>query len=90
MAKDGFVPELEEFSSLFHERKFPSRFGQITSLEQEMMAVKMGKDPGINKAGFKLAHIMNVGKGYFYNREELSLINIVNKYFHRGERTDWI
>lgn len=90
MAMDKFVPEFEEFCSLLYERKFPSRFRQITSLEREMMAVKMGRDPGINKAGFKLSHIMNVGKGYYYEQQKLSLVKkIVNKYFPRGERTDW-
>lgn len=90
MAIDKFVPDFEEFCSLLYERKFPSRFGQITSQEREMMAVKMGRDPGINKAGFKLSHIMNVGKGYYYDQQELSLIKkIVNKYFPRGERTNW-
>lgn len=89
MCMDGYVPELSEFYDLMTTRQFPSRFGQITTQEKELMAIKQGKDPGINLAGFKLAHIIPVGKDYLINGRTLGIQEILNMYFPIGQRSDW-
>ncbi len=90
MAMDGVVPTAEAMLSVYNSRKFPSRFGRDTRNEREMMAIKKGKDPGIQLAGYKIAHIYNVGKDYEEEGKSISLIkNIVDKYYPRGERSDW-
>lgn len=91
LAMDGFVPSVDALLSVYNTRKFPSRFGRDTKEERELMSVLKGKDPGIQSAGYKLAHIYNVGKDYAEGNRNLSLINgIVDKYYPRGERADWV
>lgn len=89
MALDGYVPTVDEMIDAYNSRKFPARFGRDTSNERSMMAMPKGIDPGIQTAGYKLAHILNVGKDYFVQGQSISLSRIVQKYFDGGERTDW-
>lgn len=90
MAIDGFVPTLEELSLVFKERKFPSRFGINTLEERELLAVSQGKDPRINTNGFKIAHIIPVGMNYVYDNKTLGMKEVLQMYFPRGEREDYI
>lgn len=89
MCLDGFVPTVEELVSAFNNRQFPSRFGRNTAEERELLAVKQGKDPKISAAGFKLAHILPVGKGYKQSGCILGSKEILERYFPKGERVDW-
>lgn len=89
MCLDGFVPTVEELVSAFNNRQFPSRFGRNTAEERELLAVKQGKDPKISAAGFKLAHILPVGKEYLNNDRLLGSKEILEYYFPKGERNDW-
>ena len=89
MVIDGYVPTLEEFVQAFEERKFPSRFGRNTSEERALLAIKQGKDPRINQAGFKLAHIIPAGKDFYYNGKNYGMAEILATFFPRGERSDW-
>ena len=90
MAMDGFVPTVNELLEAYNSRRFPVRFGRDTSEEREMMAMPRGKDPGIQVAGYKVAHIYNVGTDYMCGQQRLSLIkDIVDVYYPRGEREDW-
>lgn len=90
MAMDGFVPTVNELLEAYNSRRFPARFGPDTSEEREMMAMPSGKDPGIQVAGYKVAHIYNVGTDYMCGQQRLSLIkDIVDVYYPRGEREDW-
>lgn len=91
LAMDGVVPSVDALLSVYNSRKFPSRFGRDTKEERELMSIFKGKDPGIQGAGYKLAHIYNVGKDYAEGNRNLSLIRgIVDKYYPRGERADWV
>ena len=90
MAIDGFVPTLDELSLVFKERKFPSRFGINTSEERELLAVRQGKDPRINVNGFKIAHIIPVGMNYVLDNKTLGMQEVLQAYFPRGEREDYI
>ena len=90
MAIDGFVPTLEELSLVFKERKFPSRFGINTSEERDLLAISQGKDPRINTNGFKIAHIIPVGMNYVYDNKTLGMKEVLQMYFPRGEREDYI
>ena len=90
MVIDGYVPTLEEFIQAFEERKFPSRFGRNTSEERALLAIKQGKDPKINQAGFKLAHIIPAGKDFYYNSKNYGMAEILATFFPRGERSDWV
>lgn len=89
MALDGYVPSVDEMVAAYNSRKFPARFGRDTSNERAMMAMPKGVDPGIQTAGYKIAHILNVGKDYFVNDQNISLSRIVQEYFDGGERDDW-
>ena len=89
MALDDYVPELEDLLYSYRNRQFPARFGRDTSNERELMALPRGKDPRIQSAGYKLAHIVNVGKDYYFKSEYISLSTILEESFPRGERSDW-
>lgn len=86
---DGFVPTLDELITAFNKREFPSRYGRNTAQERELSAVKQGRDPRINSAGFKLAHIIPVGMNYKYNNQDLGSKYILATYFPKGDRKDW-
>lgn len=90
MAKDNYVPQYDDFVNLMNHREFPARFGLNTSQERELLAVKNGKDPGINKAGYKLAHVFPVGMNYVENNINVNINYILEKYFPKGNREDWI
>ena len=90
MAIDGYVPEYDEFVKAFEQRRFPSRFGRNTSEERMLLSIKQGKDPKINSAGFKLAHIIPVGKDFSNNQCTYGMADILATYFPRGERLDWV
>lgn len=89
MAIDNYVPNFDEFYDIIKNRKFPARFGIDTAEERELMAIHKGKDPGINSAGFKIAHIIPVGQKYYFNGKTIGIKEILEKYFPKGERADW-
>lgn len=89
MAMDGFVPSVDEMVSAYNSRKFPARFGIDTSNERELMAIGKGKNPGIQNAGYKIAHIFSVNEGYYKSNHSFGGKDIIDKYFPIGERSDW-
>lgn len=89
MALDDYVPTVDEIVDAYNTRKFPARFGPDTREERELAAMPNGKNPGFTTEGYKIAHIHDVGKKYYVDGRNLSLKNIVEKYFPRGERYDW-
>ena len=89
MAIDNYVPNFQDFLNTILQRKFPSRFGPITKEEKELQAIHQGKDPGINGAGYKIAHIIPVGKDYIINSKSVNSSKILELYFPRGNRNDW-
>lgn len=89
MALDGYVPSVDEMVATYNSRRFPARFGRDTSNERAMMAMPRGVDPGIQTAGYKIAHILNVGKDYYVHGQSISLSRIIQEYFDGGERNDW-
>ena len=90
MVLDGYVPTFEEFVRAFEQRKFPSRFGRNTAEERELLSIKQGKDPQINSAGFKLAHIIPAGKDFISNHHKYGMADILSTFFPRGKRSDWL
>lgn len=89
MALDGYVPTVDEMVATYNSRRFPARFGRDTSNERAMMAMPRGVDPGIQTAGYKIAHILNVGKDYYLHGQSIPLSRIIQEYFDGGERNDW-
>ena len=90
MAFDGFVPNYEEFKNLLISRKFPARFGQSCRTERERAAFDIcAKDPGINSAGYKISHIIDVGTGYWNGHYSSSISDICDRYFPRGDYSDF-
>jgi hypothetical protein len=84
MAIDNYVPDYPDFLEVMHERKFPYGFMK-TSAEVPLQAYYKGKNPGINNAGWKLAHIFSVnGNDYSYPYKSL-----IKEHFPRGERDEW-
>lgn len=89
MAVDGYISSTAEILNAYNNLEFPARFGSITENEKSLMALPNKYSPYINNAGYKIAHIHAVGKNYFFNGQDFSLSDIVQKYFPGGERTDW-
>lgn len=90
MATDGCVPSVDELLKSYQKRIFPARFGPDTKEERELMAMRQGKDPGFQLAGYLIAHIYDAGKSYYEDGKPLSLKkDILDVYFPRGERSEW-
>lgn len=90
MAYDGFVPTVSELKKALKVRTFSARFGKC---HQEEIAKagydiqgKLMKNPCINHY---VAHIVDAGKDYKYNKKTLGLENICDSYFPRGNYDDW-
>lgn len=91
MAIDGYIPTVQELLSTYQQREFPSRFGPDTAEERKLMAIPKGKDPGFQTSGYLIAHIFDAGNAYYEGSKKLSLKkHILDVFFPRGKRTDWI
>lgn len=90
MLLDNYCPSLNEFYDLMVSRKFPARFGKSCESERRKAAYKIdGKNPGLNSAGYKIAHIVDTGKHYSYP-ESSSLKELAELFdFGRGKYSDW-
>ncbi len=90
MLLDNYCPSLNEFYELMISRKFPARFSISNELEKKKAAYKIdAKNPGLNKAGYTIAHIVDTGKYYSYP-ESSSLKKLVDLFdFGRGKYSDW-
>ena len=84
MAMDGFVPTLAELKDAIQARTFPYGF-MSTSEERELQAYRTGKQPKLNEAGWKLAHLVPVNGSYLSVGDG----RFVEKHFPRGVRTEW-
>lgn len=91
MAMDGYCPTLDEFYELMKERKFPARYGRSCKLERNKAVYSLnGKDPGIGKAGYKIAHIVDAGKSFNINGNPLNITELSEYFnFNRGKYSDW-
>lgn len=89
MAVDNYVPTFDEFAELMKERKFPSRFGRNTAEERALLAVPQGKDPRVQTSGYKIAHIIPVGRGYTFQGNSKNAAQILSEYFPNSERSAW-
>ena len=90
LVSDKYPLTASELLETYKQRQFPSRYGRWTHQEKERYAVKEGRDPGINKAGYKIAHILaTAGDDYESNGKSYTLDYITTAYFNRGEREDW-
>lgn len=94
MAKDGYVPDYEEFKMAMQTREFPARYGRHDKqyeLKKAAYSINgaKGKNPQIGNSGYKIAHIINVGEDYRINGITRSLTEICNLYYPRGEYDDW-
>lgn len=85
MAIKGYIPEYNDFYQTIMDRKFPYGFME-TSEEIPFRAFLKGKTVGINKSGWKLAHIFSVnGNVYNFNYKQES-----KNLFPIGEQKDWV
>jgi hypothetical protein len=85
MAVDNYIPEYNDFYQTIMDRKFPYGFME-TSEEIPFRAFNKGKNIGINKAGWKLAHVFSVnGNDYNFNYKQET-----NGLFPRGIQQEWI
>lgn len=90
MALDNYVPAYTNFKKMFISRTFPARFGQSCKAERDKASFKINaKDPQINKAGYKISHIIDVGSGYYDGITEYKISDICAQYFPRGIYDDW-
>lgn len=84
MALDDYVPTYEEFKRAISERVFPYGF-MVTKEEIPLQAYRKGSAPGINSAGWKLAHLYSVNdRDYSFDYR-----SIIESTFPRGEREEW-
>ena len=89
MAKDGFVPTLEEFNdAMITNRTFP--YGYFSSsVGKKVAAYPSGKNPGINAKGYKLAHIFSAGESYDKKAGYTTISNFCEKIFPNEDITKW-
>lgn len=94
MAYDGFVPLLSDLLTEMQSGKFPGRFGPCCKAEKQVAAYKItgevAKDPGINRLGYKIGHVIDAGMDYYYGVNQLGLADICARYFPRGNYDQWI
>lgn len=95
MAVDGYVPVYQEFKKHMVSREFPARFGKSTQAERDRMAYSIngqrGKDPGFARNGYKIAHVIDSGKGIYDldSNHLLTIGDICGAYCPRGDYDDW-
>ena len=90
MAIDGFVPAYDDFKEMMVSRKFPARFGRSCKSERDRAAYAInGKDPGIGLAGYKISHIVDSGNGIWNGSCFLTVSEMCESFFPRGEYDDW-
>ena len=89
-AIDGYVPSYDEFKCAMISRKFPATC-KCTKDEKEKAAYSLdGKNPGFGKAGYKISHIIDVGKEYFIKGKTKSINDWCKDYkFTRGDSGDY-
>lgn len=84
MAMNNYIPEYEDFRTFILSKKIPFGFME-TSEEKPYRAFKKGKIVGINKSGWKLAHIFSVnGNDYSFPYKIES-----KTIFPLGKQVDW-
>lgn len=84
MAIDDYVPSYDEFKQSILSHSFPYGFMR-TKEELPLQAFPKGTSPGINNAGWKLAHLYSVnGSDYSYDYR-----SIIESTFPRGARSEW-
>lgn len=92
MVYDDYCPSYEEFKAAMINRVFPARFGRSCKLERNKAAYSVGgKDPGISKSGYKIAHIVDAGNHFSIDSLDDAGINELAKVysFPRGRYSDW-
>lgn len=93
MAVDNFVPTLSEFKTLMQSREFPARFGRSTAVERTKAAYSIdgrkGKNPGFTSNGYKIAHVVDSGKGIYSKGLETTIGQVCDRYCGRGDYNDW-
>lgn len=89
MAKDGFIPSLTEFNdAMIMNRTFP--YGYFSSSSgKKFAAYPVGKNPDINKKGYKLAHVFSAGENYSSNAGYKEISSFCSAEFPRGDIADW-
>lgn len=88
-------PNLDEFYNAMRSKDFPVRFAYFMGTEDDPYEKEYasfnvnGKNPGLNTAGYKLAHIIDAGKNYLINGQIYGLTELIEKYFELGTPEDW-
>lgn len=79
------------FSKLMKEKKVPVRFKfPMGKAEHKGASFNVdGKNPGIGKSGYKLAHVIDAGKNYCLEGKSLGMTEIIERYFPLGDDKDW-
>ncbi len=93
MAIDGFIPREQEMIDMMNDRTFPARFGPYCHEEKAIAAYSIdgsyGKNPGFSNNDYKLAHIINVGTDYHFDKKAQGLAEICDQYAPRGQYNEW-
>ena len=92
MVYDDYCPTYQEFKDAMINRTFPARFGRSCKLERDKAVYSIkGKDPGISKAGYKIAHIVDAGNHFAIGSlNNTGIKELADTYsFPRGLYSDW-
>lgn len=94
LAIDKYIPDYEEFKHAMISREFPARFGRHDSTYEKVKAAysidgKKGKDPLFTKNGYKIAHVVNTGRDFRINDKDITIKQICDIYYTRGDYDDW-
>lgn len=88
-------PNLDEFYNAMVSKTFPVRFKYHNKTKDDPHAVEYasfnieGQNPGLNMAGYKLAHVIDAGKNYSIDHQIYGMAKIIKTYFNIGTPSDW-
>ena len=88
-------PNLDEFYNAMRSKDFPVRFAYFMGTEddpheEEYASFNVnGKNPGLNTAGYKLAHIIDAGRNFLLNGRNYGQAELIETYFNLGSPEDW-
>lgn len=91
MLSNNYVPDYNSFKASMLNHQFPARFGRSTKAEKSkaLYDINAKNDPGFQKNGYKLSHLVDVGNNYWINNENFSLTRLLDIYELRGKYSDW-
>ena len=88
-------PNIDDFYNAMLTKSFPVRFTYFAETKDDPHAREYasfnidGLNPGLNFAGYKLAHVIDAGQNYCIENQLYGMKKIIKTYFNIGNPSDW-